>query len=214
MLWLFLKKDSWTVHKLRHAGRREWFFARQHIKITNVISSRGVLPIDVKSESGEWIITDLVSERINNIPRPENISTTIATTFSAKVKARANLSTTRVNIEVDESDLEIILSQKSIIDIASNGSHNRHTGNLTYGWVIAINTTVIAKGEGQTRCPVDMAGSFRAEAYGVAAVSQVLATMADHFELTTGEHEWYLYIDNKTLINNLKRYRNEQESSK
>jgi hypothetical protein len=177
MLWLYLKKDSWTVHKLRHAGRREWFFARQHIKITNCIPSRGV-PIDVKTESGEWIITDSVSERINNIPRPENISTTIATTFSANVKARANLSNTRVNIEVDESDLEIILSQKSIIDIASDGSHNRHTSNLTYGWVIAINTTVIAKGQGRTRCPVDMAGSFRAEAYGVAAVSQVLATLS------------------------------------
>jgi hypothetical protein len=212
-LWLYLNNDSWTVHKLRHAGRREWFFARQHTKITNLVPSGGV-PIDVKSESGEWIVTDLVSERISENLSTENVPTTSASTFSEKVKARANLSNTRVNIEVDEADLEITLDQKSIIDIASDGSHNRHTGNLTYGWVIAINTTVVAKGQGRTRCPVDMAGSFRAEAYGVAAVSQVLAIMVEHYELRSEEHDWYLYIDNKTLIERLDRHRNEQEYSK
>jgi hypothetical protein len=59
-----------------------------------------------------------------------------------------------------------------------------------------------------------MAGSFRAEAYGVAAVSQVIAVMAEHYELKAEEHEWYFYINNKTLIKSLERHRNEQEYSK
>jgi hypothetical protein len=212
-LWLYLKNDAWTVHKLRHAGRREWFFARQHTKTTNTIPSGGV-PIDVKSESGEWIITARASERIREHTSTENGSSMSSPTFWNKVKERAHLSNTRINIEVEEADLGITLSQKAIIDIASDGSHNQHTGNLTYGWVIAINTTVVAKGQGRTQCPVDMAGSFRAEAYGVAAVSQVIALMSEHYELKAGEHEWYFYIDNKTLINSLERYRNEQEYSK
>jgi hypothetical protein len=50
--------------------------------------------------------------------------------------------------------------------------------------------------------------------YGVAAVSQVLAIMVEHYELKSEEHNWYLYIDNKTLMDRLDRHRNEQEYSK
>jgi hypothetical protein len=90
-LWLYLDNDEWTVHKLRHAGRREWFFAQQNTKTTKIIPSGGV-PIDIKSESGEWIITARATERISEAPSTENGSSTRASTFYDKVKSLAHLS--------------------------------------------------------------------------------------------------------------------------
>lgn len=206
-LWMYWRDEKWTVHEMRHQGRRELFFKRQHTRTTSDIPQEGV-PIDVKSESDEWIITGTAAGREQQIKEFK------AVTFQETCMADTKLTNTNLNIVVDEEDLKLTLAQKAIIDMASDGSHDQHTGNLAYGWVMAINGTVIAKGQGRVSCPRAMSGSFRAEAYGLAAVAQFTVALVKFFQLQTDEHQWFIYLDNKTLINKLERYRQEKELSK
>jgi hypothetical protein len=207
-LWIQASDKQWTVHNLRHQGRRELFFNKQHTAKNGNRPWHGV-PVDIKSEdSKEWIITGLYAERVS----PQRMPTT--STPQAKLPTSTTLTNTRLQILVKEVDLQISLVQHSIIDIASDGSHDQYTGNLAYGWVIAINGTVTVKGQGRATCPRTMAGSFRSEVYGVAAAAQFASIMVHHFRLNPKEHKWYMYLDNKTLINKLERYRTETEHPK
>jgi hypothetical protein len=206
-LWMYWRDDEWTVHNLRHQGRRELFFHRQHTKATREIPKEGV-PIDVKNESNEWIVTGKAAER------EQQLNTIKTVTLKESCIANTTLTNTSLDIVVDESELELTLSQETIIDIASDGSHDQYSGNLAYGWVLAINGTVIAKGQGRVRCPRVMSGSFRSEAYRIAAAAQFTVTMVNHFKVKPKEHKWYIYLDNKTLIKNLERYQHETELPK
>jgi hypothetical protein len=206
-LWLYWRDNEWSVHSMRHHGRRELFFNRKHTKITREIPKDGV-PIDVKNESEDWIVTGTAAER------EQQCNTIMGATLQETCVATTTLSNTSLDIVADESDLKITMSQETIIDIASDGSHDQSSGNLAYGWVMAINGTVIAKGQGRVSCPQAMSGSFRSEAYGIAAAAQYTVTMVNYFKLNPAEHKWYIYMDNKTLIQNLERYRNETELPK
>jgi hypothetical protein len=207
-LWLYWRDNEWTVHNMRHHGRRELFFNCQHTKITREIPKDGV-PIDVKNESKDWIVTGKAAER------EQQRNTIQGVTLMEKCIEFSTLTNTSLNIVVDESDLKLTMSQETIIDIASDGSHDQTSGNLAYGWVMAINGTVIAKGQGRVSCPRQvMSGSYRSEAYGIAAAAQFTVSMVNHFKLKPAEHKWYIYLDNKTLIQNLERYQNETELSK
>jgi hypothetical protein len=201
---MYWRDEEWTVHNMQHQGRRELFFNRQHTRTTRDIPPEGV-EIDVKNESNKWIITG------TEAGREQQIKDIKVVTFQEKCIADTTLMNTNLNIVVNEEDLELTLSQKAIIDMASNGSHDQYTGNLAYGWVMAINGTVIAKGQGRVSCPRAMSGSFRAEAYGLAAVAQFTVALVKHFQLQNNEHQWYIYLDNKTLINKLERYCHETE---
>jgi hypothetical protein len=206
-LWLQTSDNQWTVHTLRHQGRRELFFNKQHTATTCNTPQDGV-PVDIKKDSKEWITTGLYAERVSLHRMPTK------TTLKEKLSTKTTLTNTRLHILAEEEDLQISLAPQTIIDIASDGSHDQHTGNLAYGWVIAINGTVTAKGQGRASCSTAMAGSFRSEAYGVAAAAQFILFMVNHFRLKPEEHKWYMYLDNKTLINKLERYRSETEHPK
>jgi hypothetical protein len=206
-LWLHTSDNQWTVHTLRHQGRRELFFNKQHTATTCNTPQDGV-PVDIKKDSKEWITTGLYAERVSLHRMPTK------TTLKEKLSTKTTLTNTRLHILAEEEDLQISLAPQTIIDIASDGSHDQHTGNLAYGWVIAINGTVTAKGQGRASCSTAMAGSFRSEGYGVAAAAQFILLMVDHFRLKPEEHKWYMYLDNKTLINKLERYRTETEHPK
>jgi hypothetical protein len=206
-LWLYWRDNEWTVHNMRHNGRRELFFNRLHTKISREIPKDGV-PIDVKHESDEWIVTGKAADRERQCNKIQEAK------LQEVCIANATLTNSSLTIVVDESDLALTLSQETIIDIASDGSHDQSSGNLAYGWVMAINGTIIAKGQGRVSCPRVMSGSFRSEAYGIAAAAQFTVTMVNYFKLNPAEHKWYIYMDNKTLIQTLERYRNEMELSK
>jgi hypothetical protein len=53
-----------------------------------------------------------------------------------------------IKILVEDEDIQIMLRILSTFDVATDGSHDQATGKLAYGWVIAVNTQVIASGQG------------------------------------------------------------------
>jgi hypothetical protein len=78
---------------------------------------------------------------------------------------------TKTTLLMEEREIDKILSKPTIIEIASDGGFNPSTGISSFGWVVAMNKTLIAMGRGPAAAHPDLAESFRAEGYGLAAVS-------------------------------------------
>jgi hypothetical protein len=115
---------------------------------------------------------------------------------------------------MEEEDIQQAFSKKVIYDVASDGSHKQLTGALSYGWVVAINNTVIAKGQGPAAVHPQLAGSFRAEGYGLASAAAFLQTLLQYFNINPKHHDWYFYLDNKSLISKIEKYQSEKELPK
>jgi hypothetical protein len=80
------------------------------------------------------------------------------------------------------------LSTTAIIDTATDGSHDPSSGKLSYGWVVAANEQIIAKGRRPAEAHPDMAEAFRAEAYGLASASAFLRLLVEPIQLDTQKH--------------------------
>jgi hypothetical protein len=48
----------------------------------------------------------------------------------------------------DTDDIKALFYEKARVDIASDGGHDPETGISTFGWVVAVNKLLIAKGRG------------------------------------------------------------------
>jgi hypothetical protein len=51
-----------------------------------------------------------------------------------------------VDMIADEKYLHHLFQRHALIDTATDGGHDPYTGILTYGWVIAVNECIIARG--------------------------------------------------------------------
>jgi hypothetical protein len=100
-----------------------------------------------------------------------------------------------------------IINPNSKFEIASDGGHEPHSGISTFGWVVAVNKTIIATGKGPAQAHPSMAESFRSEGYGLVSACLFLHKMIQHFNITTEQHQWMIYIDNKSLIQQLNSFR-------
>jgi hypothetical protein len=76
----------------------------------------------------------------------------------------------KIMLLVEESVLTDILRNPTRIKVASDGGFDPSSGISSYGWVVAFNRTLIAKGRGPTEAHPDLAESFRLEGYGLASV--------------------------------------------
>jgi hypothetical protein len=119
-----------------------------------------------------------------------------------------------IKILVEDEDIQIMLRISSTFDVATDGSHDQATGKLAYGWVIAVNTQVIASGQGPAPSHPDLAESFRAESYGLASAAAFLNLLVMAFSLDTTTHKWNFHIDSLTLINRMNKHATENPTSK
>jgi hypothetical protein len=72
--------------------------------------------------------------------------------------------------------------------------------------VASINGNVIAQARGPAQCHPLLAESFRAEGYGIASAAQFAQNMIGRFKINAKEHEWFFYLDNKSMIQRLEGY--------
>jgi hypothetical protein len=63
-------------------------------------------------------------------------------------------------IGIDETRINNILRNPAIINMASDGSYDPGSGIMSYGWVVAVNETIIAKGKGPAERHQDVAQLF------------------------------------------------------
>jgi hypothetical protein len=111
-----------------------------------------------------------------------------------------------IQLTVDELDIQQQLRNTATFDVATDGSFNNATGISSYGWVITLNRTVIAKAQGPVPAYKIMAEPFRAEIHGVASASSFINMLMDHMNDNAIRHKWFCLIDNTSVIRKLEKY--------
>lgn len=67
---------------------------------------------------------------------------------------------------MDEEEIRNTIMNKSIFEMALDGSHCLTSRKSSYGWTISMNQQLVTKGKGPVPAAADLASPFRAEAYG------------------------------------------------
>jgi hypothetical protein len=111
----------------------------------------------------------------------------------------------KIELLFDETDSNTF-NGKMHFEIASDGGHDPKSGISTFGWVVAVNKQLIAKGRGPVEVHPQLAESFRAEGYGLAAAGLFIKNLLKKFAITPESHSWKVYIDNKSLIQRMTTY--------
>jgi hypothetical protein len=91
-----------------------------------------------------------------------------------------------------DTEIETCLAAKQIICIASDGG--AIPGRASYGWIIQIGQTPIAKGKGPTYG--DNPRSFRAEGYGMASALLYFCLLQRRFEFQRDRRSTNMLICN------------------
>jgi hypothetical protein len=194
-----IQDGRWRVHSRRCAGRRCLIFNVEHIVIENPPAQ--LIPIDIKSQTTENIITGGWSVFQQTIHKQ-----TVCRCLKDHIAQHQIALSEHISILVEESELVATLKNPTQIEVASDGGFDPNSGISTYGWAIAMNRRLIAKGRGPVAAHPDLAESFRAEGYGLASVTGFIKLMIQYFNITTVDHAWKFYIDNKAMIQRMESY--------
>jgi hypothetical protein len=92
------------------------------------------------------------------------------------------------------------------IIFASDGGYDPETGISTFGWVSAIDQTIVAVARGAVQVHRSMAESFRAEGVGLASAAIFAKNLMAKFELDAEKYQWEFYLDNKSMITRIEGY--------
>jgi hypothetical protein len=203
-MWVYINEQQWTVHELIYAGRRSCVFKCKHGKIDDAPPPDGT-PIDIITNTEQTIITSTSAHKVHHV------EDTMAQSFITIIRRKKDTLLHDINILADESTIKKVLTKKTFIDIASDGSHDNIKGTMAYGWVIALNGSVIATGHGPAAAHPSMAGSLRAESYGLASAATFFNEFIAYFNIDARQHIWYVYLDNKSLIRRLEAFKDETE---
>jgi hypothetical protein len=112
-----------------------------------------------------------------------------------------------ITLLVDEIDISECLRNPTRIEVASDGGFDPLSSISSYRWIIAFNRILIVKGRGPAEAHPDLAESFRSEGYGLASVTAFIMAMVTFLNISTEEHSWKFYIDNKAMIQRMESYR-------
>lgn len=199
---LFRHDDQlWRKHKKTASTRRQMFFNKQDQSTLELILPEAATPINIVGQTNEHWITCLSSTQ-----KYSKAHTRTPSSLIEKMKqTQPNLLET-AHLIIDEQDLALILSQATHIETASDGGFDPNTGISSFGWIVAMNKTLIAKGSSPVAAHPELAESFRAEGYGLAAASMFLSILSDHFHVDKSNHIWKFYIDNKAMIQRMHNY--------
>jgi hypothetical protein len=138
------------------------------------------------------------------------LETTTHCTLQDKINQLSHNSLLKnTRIMVNDNTISELLSQKSTVDVATDGNHDPDTGKMSFGWAVAINRMVIASGSGPAMAHPDLAESFRAEGYGLALASVFINQLITHFNADANTHKWNFHLDSMTLIQRMLKYESE-----
>jgi hypothetical protein len=193
------REEPWQVHQLRCAGRRCLIFHTEYTE-THEIPSRSI-PIEVKMKTDDSIVTGgwntLAQEKTEQAEH---------NTFHEYFLQNTNVPIDKVTLLVEEDDIVKILQEPTRIEVASDGGFDPKSGISSYGWVVAMNRMIIAKGRGPVAAHPDLAESFRSEGYGLASVAGFIKGMIRYFNIIPVDHSWKFYLDNKAMIQRMESY--------
>jgi hypothetical protein len=128
------------------------------------------------------------------------------TTWSKKSSQRLRHIIGDIDITRSESGIRELIAERSIFEAASDGGFDPDTGISSFGWVMAINKNIIARGRGEAQAHPYMAESFRAEGYGLTSVLLFIRNLINKFNIRPKEHTWKIHLDSKSLLQRLSSY--------
>jgi hypothetical protein len=198
---LYIKQDElWRMYEMTATTRRQMLFNRQKHELRFEVPESAI-PIEIiNSTTGNWV-TNKTTHTMASAPEKSDPKT-----LYEKITQHGHGLLNNVQLLREESDLAEILSQATNVVTATDGGFNPDTGISTFGWVIAMRGTLIAKNRGPVAAHPSMAESFRAEGYGIASVAIFLKILIEHFKVTPENHVWKFFIDNKALIQRMESY--------
>jgi ribonuclease HI len=201
------QNGNWQAHTQKCSGRRCLFFYKTSHPVNSLPQT--IIPVDIKLQTEELI---LIEGCFNISPEPNEQETCGNLTEYIRMTAAARAE--KIMLLIDEPEIHDILRNPTRIEVASDGGFDPSTGISSYGWVIAFNRTLIAKGRGPAEAHPDLAESFRAEGYGLASVAAFLMAMVTFLKVTVNDHSWKFYIDNKAMIQRMESYSENIKHSK
>jgi ribonuclease HI/enamine deaminase RidA (YjgF/YER057c/UK114 family) len=189
----------WRTHARQCEGRRCLVFQKDSDELDKLPPQ--ITPIDITLQTEDSIVTGgrsflELKELKNNLCR--NLKEYIDMTAAARSE--------KITLLVEESVLANILRNPTRIEVASDGGFEPSSGISSYGWVVAFNRTLIAKGRGPAEAHPELAESFRSEGYGLASVAAFLMALVSFLNLSIEDHTWKFYIDNKAMIQRMESY--------
>jgi hypothetical protein len=198
-LYVSSNKHSWTVHDQTESRRR---YNRYKLSQTSALTiPTSAIPIEINGTDRQGIITGkpprLELQKVN----PEQKSIQDALQWEREQHRLHD-----VSLVVEEAHIEQLFEHHAIIDTATDGSHDADSGIIAYGWVVAINETVVAEGFGPAQASPALAESFRAEAYGLYAATTFICLLRKYYAKPEQHYRWFFHIDSKTLITRMERY--------
>jgi hypothetical protein len=198
-LWLHQQNMSYNRHNRKEQRRKHMAFVREpsvHMETTPLES----ILTDILMVTAEEI-------RTANIPQRWQNSTGQTTSGKWYEETSAELQHLVGNVALLFDETEFTLPEgRNDFEIASDGGYDPSSGISTFGWVVAMNQQLIARGRGPVEVHPMLAESFRAEGYGLVSVGLFIKNLIHRFEIDTATKNWKIYIDNKSLIQRIESY--------
>jgi hypothetical protein len=112
----------------------------------------------------------------------------------------------KIEWHIDADEYKLLVKNTTQIIFASDGGYDPESGISTFGWVNAINQTIVAVARGEVQVHTRMAESFRAEGVGLASAAIFANNLINEFNLSPGKYQWRFYLDNKSMITRMEGY--------
>jgi hypothetical protein len=208
-LWVYENENAWTLHEKIKEERRVMTFNTKTFSIKTKLKKQ-CIPIHIIKISDTQITTSRAGEY-----QVESRTTNKQTSLAQKILQRSEDPLFHnIMITVDEADIQQQLMKSATFDIASDGSYNRNNGVASFGWIIAMNTTMIAKAQGPVAAHQNMSTPFRAEIYGIASATSFIRLMFDHYNDDCSRHKWFFLLDNTTVIHQMEQLNSTTRTAK
>jgi hypothetical protein len=166
-------------------------------------------PLDIISETEAHWITSLPAqqkEKTTLIQQPKQ--------FQEKISLMQEKHKAVINVLLNNKDISEIFQRTAQVEVATYGGFNPLTGKSSYGWIMAANKTLIAKGHGPAAAHPELAESFQAEGFGINTALCFLQVLTSHFQINKEKHTWRFYLDNHAMIQRMESYKQNIKYSK
>jgi ribonuclease HI len=206
---LFIYDDQLWRKFIKTANTRRQLLFKKDTSTLELNLPSTATPLDIISETeAHWVTSLSTPHNMTEIQRQQPKH------FQEKIAILQNQQKAVINVLLDNYDISEIFEHSARIEVATDGGFNPQTGKSSYGWIVAANKTLIAKGRGPAAAHPELAESFRAEGFGIFAALRFLQELTSHFQIDKEKHTWRFYLDNRAMIQRMESYEQNTRHSK
>jgi hypothetical protein len=149
-------------------------------------------PINILAETDEHWITSLPVEQ-----KEEETTTCHPHHLKEKIAQLQDNHKAVISLLLGDQDIDRLFGNHAKVEVATDGGFNPTSGISSYGWIMAVNKTLVAKGRGPVAAHPELAESFRAEGFGIDAALIFLQLLTSHLNIEKEQHSWKFYLESR-----------------